>query len=375
MKTYRPTTSNDAVLRRGDFIAPVLHEIRKVIVGQDYLVNRLLLGLLCNGHLLIEGVPGLAKTLAVKTLSDTIEASFNDVQAPVVHVDSPNGGEVVVIGTNAKLSWTATDNVGVTSVDLQLSRNNGTTQETIATGIANTGTFDWLVTPPGTNDAGSFYRALLTVTAHDGVNAGSDVSDAAFAIYDPTINAVLQVFQANPVDDAVELRWQIDDLGSLSAARLERADAATGPWTAVSAAVRIEGGITIAVDRSVTPGATYHYRLVATAPDGGIVMFGTVIGTAGVSIKELAVTSVVPNPSFASVRIEYTVPTQSQIHVSVVDIQGREVAVLNRGMLPPGVYHVVWNGQNSRGRAPAGMYFIQLKSPKQTVVRRMVLAR
>ena len=80
MKTYRPPTSNDAVLRRGDFIAPVLHEIRKVIVGQDYLVNRLLLGLLCNGHLLIEGVPGLAKTLAVKTLSDTIEASFKRVQ-------------------------------------------------------------------------------------------------------------------------------------------------------------------------------------------------------------------------------------------------------------------------------------------------------
>ncbi len=75
MKTYRPPTSNDSVLRRGDFIAPVLHEIRKVIVGQDYLVNRLLLGLLCNGHLLIEGVPGLAKTLAVKTLSDTIEAT------------------------------------------------------------------------------------------------------------------------------------------------------------------------------------------------------------------------------------------------------------------------------------------------------------
>jgi len=80
VKTYRPPTTNDTVLRRGDFIAPVLHEIRKVIVGQDYLVNRLLLGLLCNGHLLIEGVPGLAKTLAVKTLADTIEASFRRIQ-------------------------------------------------------------------------------------------------------------------------------------------------------------------------------------------------------------------------------------------------------------------------------------------------------
>jgi len=68
------------VLRRGDFIAPVLHEIHKVIVGQDYLVNRLLMGMLCGGHLLVEGVPGLAKSLAVKTLADTIDADFKRIQ-------------------------------------------------------------------------------------------------------------------------------------------------------------------------------------------------------------------------------------------------------------------------------------------------------
>src|SRR5207244_4879761 len=68
------------VLRRGDFIAPVLHEMHRVIVGQDYLVNRLLMGMLCSGHLLIEGVPGLAKSLAVKTLADTIDASFKRIQ-------------------------------------------------------------------------------------------------------------------------------------------------------------------------------------------------------------------------------------------------------------------------------------------------------
>lgn len=77
---FRPAVQNEAVLRRGDFIAPVIREIRKVIVGQDYLVQRLLLGLLCSGHLLVEGVPGLAKTLAVKTLSDTIDATFRRIQ-------------------------------------------------------------------------------------------------------------------------------------------------------------------------------------------------------------------------------------------------------------------------------------------------------
>ena len=77
---FRAPTANDSVLRRGDFIAPVLHEIHRVIVGQDYLVNRLLMGMLCNGHLLIEGVPGLAKSLAVKTLADTVDAGFKRIQ-------------------------------------------------------------------------------------------------------------------------------------------------------------------------------------------------------------------------------------------------------------------------------------------------------
>jgi MoxR-like ATPase len=55
-------------------------EIRKVIVGQDYLVDRLFIGLLTRGHLLIEGVPGLAKTLAVKTLAKTLHVQFNRIQ-------------------------------------------------------------------------------------------------------------------------------------------------------------------------------------------------------------------------------------------------------------------------------------------------------
>jgi MoxR-like ATPase len=77
---FRAAAPNDSVLRRGDFVAPVLHEIHRVIVGQDYLVNRLLMGMLCGGHLLVEGVPGLAKSLAVKTLADTVDATFKRVQ-------------------------------------------------------------------------------------------------------------------------------------------------------------------------------------------------------------------------------------------------------------------------------------------------------
>lgn len=55
-------------------------EVSKVIVGQNYMVNRLLIALLADGHILLEGVPGLAKTLAIKTLSDAIDVEFSRIQ-------------------------------------------------------------------------------------------------------------------------------------------------------------------------------------------------------------------------------------------------------------------------------------------------------
>jgi MoxR-like ATPase len=58
----------------------VREEVGRVIVGQRYLIDRLLIGLLANGHVLLEGVPGLAKTLSVKTLARTIDASFQRIQ-------------------------------------------------------------------------------------------------------------------------------------------------------------------------------------------------------------------------------------------------------------------------------------------------------
>ena len=71
---------NARVQREAVFVQDLLVEIRKLVVGQDRLIQRLLIGLLADGHILIEGVPGLAKTLSVKTLSDAIDASFQRIQ-------------------------------------------------------------------------------------------------------------------------------------------------------------------------------------------------------------------------------------------------------------------------------------------------------
>ena len=59
-------------------------EIKKTIVGQDRTIDRLLVGLLCNGHILLEGVPGLAKTTLVKTLANALGVTFNRIQLRLI---------------------------------------------------------------------------------------------------------------------------------------------------------------------------------------------------------------------------------------------------------------------------------------------------
>jgi MoxR-like ATPase len=71
---------NEEVQKASAFVRPLLAEIGKVVVGQSYLVERLVIGLLANGHVLLEGVPGLAKTLSVKSLATSIHVKFSRLQ-------------------------------------------------------------------------------------------------------------------------------------------------------------------------------------------------------------------------------------------------------------------------------------------------------
>src|SRR5574339_709686 len=71
---------NDEVQRASAFVQPLFAELNKVIVGQKYLLERLCVGLLANGHVLLEGVPGLAKTLAVKSLAGAMHVKFSRLQ-------------------------------------------------------------------------------------------------------------------------------------------------------------------------------------------------------------------------------------------------------------------------------------------------------
>ncbi|WP_290665012.1 AAA family ATPase, partial [Ignavibacterium sp.] len=71
---------NEKIKKESAFVDVLFNEIGKVIVGQRAMVERLIVGLLGNGHILLEGVPGLAKTLAIKTLASAMKAKFQRIQ-------------------------------------------------------------------------------------------------------------------------------------------------------------------------------------------------------------------------------------------------------------------------------------------------------
>ncbi len=295
---------------------------------------------------------------------------LGDLLNPVATVVSANGAENWFIGSAQTLTWTATDNVAVTSVDLQLSRNGGTTWETIAAGVANSGSYPWTVTGPATSNA------ILKVTAYDAAgNSGSDLSDASFMILDGATGTLLATFVANTVTDGIELRWGLSAQLSASSIQLQRAPASVGPWEVLNVTPRMDGDQYVAVDGSVADGQTYFYRLQATNSRGVATTLGQISGTAGQPITQFALTRISPNPAKELVQIDFSVPRTANVRISVLDVQGRELAKLADGNHLPGRYSVLWSGQLNGQRAPQGLYFVRMQAPGVQSTRRVAIAR
>src|SRR5215216_1880910 len=80
MSTTDVQSLTEEIRARSKFIDEVLSEASQVIVGQKVLLERLLMALLCDGHVLLEGLPGLAKTLTIKTLAEVLHVSYSRIQ-------------------------------------------------------------------------------------------------------------------------------------------------------------------------------------------------------------------------------------------------------------------------------------------------------
>jgi hypothetical protein len=129
------------------------------------------------------------------------------------------------------------------------------------------------------------------------------------------------------------------------------------------------------MDGGLEPGVTYSYRLLGRSRTGEEMVLGQ-IAAASERILRFALTRAWPNPTREGVHVGFAVPRESRVRLRVLDIQGREVAVLSDGRHRPGRYHAAWNGQTSRGLpVPSGVYFLQFSSSAANLSQRIVIVR
>ena len=80
MSEFSLTAINERILESSKFVKPLIENLEKAVVGQEELLNKIVICMLADGHMLLEGVPGLAKTLTVKTLASSINSKFQRIQ-------------------------------------------------------------------------------------------------------------------------------------------------------------------------------------------------------------------------------------------------------------------------------------------------------
>jgi hypothetical protein len=123
------------------------------------------------------------------------------------------------------------------------------------------------------------------------------------------------------------------------------------------------------------------YSVIVTNPDGqavtgaGVLEVDATVTAVGADANAFRLESIVPNPTTGSAHVAFTVAFQTMVRLTVVDVQGREIAVLADGLLAAGRHEADWNGRRGGVRAPAGIYFIRYRAGGVQQVRRLAVMR
>lgn len=304
----------------------------------------------------------------------TITAVFIDIAPPEAQLTAPNGGEVWSIGMTHPITWSATDNAGVTAVDLEYSTDGGATYPfAIAAGLADSGLYDWVIPDTQTTDA------KVRLTAHDAAgNSVQDESDAAFAIQ--VVLSVEGLFHAAAVpDQGIVLRWQLPSFSGGAGLRIYRALSVDGPYGCITRTPLMDAEAGTYVDRTAWPGGTFWYELRAVLESGEEVPAidarpsVTVPGALMFGIRYMT-----PNPTRGGASIGYTMPVGAQsARLSVYDAAGRLVRRLHSTADARGGFVTVeWDGRGDCGERPvSGVYFVRLEVDGAVAVQKLTVLR
>jgi hypothetical protein len=199
----------------------------------------------------------------------------------------------------------------------------------------------------------------------------------------------MRIMQFSPSNNAIRVRtyspWLNQYLttpDSLSQFTLSYDMSAGPPFQVLGTASGVPSGTVASLPwNGLQSGTTYEWY--ATLDDGNSITRGpfwrfSTAGAAAVgdeAIADFALAPISPNPSSRGARIAFVVPRASYVRLTVVDVQGRLVAVLADGVRPVGRHSIAWDGEGRQGRLGSGIYFVRLETPERSLVRRMVLLR
>ncbi len=327
-----------------------------------------------NNQIRINAVwqPGGVDSVIAPGIADTLTNSGTAVDGtpPVVLLTTPNGGDTLSAGVTSNVIWNASDNVAVTTVDIDYSLDNGAHWTNIALTSANTGSYSWAV--PNTPST----QGRVRVTAHDAAgNTGSTLSADAFVIADRTPPSAWVIRpnggESYVAGTAQTITWNTSDNVAIDSVNVAYSlQGVAGPWFAITQTLAAG---TDSVSWTVPATATdsglvrvtafdHAQNLAVDLGDGFFHITQPVLAVgSGDRFLALALYRPSPNPGHGQVTLRFAMPAASVARLDMVDVSGRRVWGRDFPSLSAGDYRVSWDGHLPDGRiAPAGAYFVRL---------------
>lgn len=235
-------------------------------------------------------------------------------------------------------------------------------------------TVDVLVNGDLTSEDNEYFFVKLGNVSGGGASIGDGTGQGIINNDDGIVPTLLQTFDAQSDESGIAVRWQFANASEVVSSWLERSRAQSDSWTRVNAEMQEQDGLLVALDRSVESEQTYQYRLTAQMKNGQTARFGPITVTSGVIVREFSLARVSPNPTSGPAVIDFALPSQAHVKLSVLDVQGRQVAVLVDGVLGAGRHQATWKADASRGASRSGVFFVRYEVPGgKNFVKRIVV--
>jgi hypothetical protein len=324
--------------------------------------------------------------------SDVSDAFFTiqqDTEPPVVTVVQPNGGEVLSVGSVYSIQWNATDNIGITSTEIDYSYDSGANWYDVADLSGNPGSYGWTV--PNTPST----TCLVRVYAYDGAgNQGFDASDVYFTIEGAPPETPMFV-------ESIGMRMKVAGPNRTAYATPKVVEDATGyppvagvtiygHWYGATSDVDecvtgSDGTCTVKSDKLKNPTQQFCFQvdgLVKTDyywDDTKGVTYNCVTPPAKLTASipaEFGISQNYPNPFNPVTQFSIDLPYETHVSLAIYNVAGQKVRTLVDQTLPAGSRTITWDGIDDSGEAVStGIYFYRLKTESFDQTMTMVLMK